>query len=147
MNRKYRYKIANTFFLTLALIFASACELNVDDEDSGENPETLLGTEWRWFGGWGDRTIIFDEAATCLFRDDLTRYLGDNPGVDYDKDYVVKEYRDNWTYDPKTGRGNIWGGFSPGKFQLTEDKKTMHFISFSVYGHGADFTLYEGGEP
>jgi hypothetical protein len=101
-------------------------------------PKTLRGLVYIWFGGWGNRTITFDNETTCTFVDDLREYYNepDNP----DRVYT---YTDNWTYSNETGRGNITGGFSPGRFQLMNSNKTMHFLSFSVYGHGADFTRRE----
>ena len=93
---------------------------------------SLLGTVWVWNSGWGNRTITFDKPDTCVFVDDLSAY--------YQEEGRIYTYTDTWTYDSATGRGNITGGFSPGKFQLLKDNTIMHFISFSVYGHGADFT-------
>lgn len=104
-------------------------------------PVTLLGKTYIRYDGWGDRTVIFDNETTCTFIDDLTNYVDTGGGLD--KDYLYHEYTDNWTYDNKKGKGNVKGGFSPGRFQLNKGGTKLTFLSFSVYGHTMEFSLVE----
>lgn len=125
----------------------AAPELVYEEDDielSAEGfPKTLKGLVYIWFGGWGNRTITFHTETstvgttikgTCTFVDDLREYYhSDDPSN-------IHTFTDNWTYNNANGRGNITGGFSPGRFELRSRNSIMYFLSFSVYGHGATFT-------
>jgi formylglycine-generating enzyme required for sulfatase activity len=94
---------------------------------SGEYPPTLVGMRYRWDSPWGRRTIHFHEDGYAFF---------DNYGNPFD---------DYYTYNPALGRGEIWGGYPAGEFQLRKKNTEMYFHAYKNYGHSAIFFFVPEG--
>ena len=116
-------------FAAAALLFG--CFLEETPELDGGYPPTLVGTFWQWDSSFGLRTLEFDTETHLFFHND---HRDGNPPFK-DNDY--------YTYDPISGTGNITGEYPAGPFQIQDGGKTMYFLNFKSYGHGADFTRIE----
>jgi hypothetical protein len=97
-------------------------------EPEGAYPRTLTGTRWEWRSGFGIRTLDFDTEDHLFFHNDHQDGL------------PAQQLDDSYTYNSETGRGEITGEYPAGRFQITNNNQTMHFVNFKNYGHGADFT-------
>jgi hypothetical protein len=94
---------------------------NQKEESSGNPLDSLLNTRWVWNSPWGGRSLFF-----C--SDDTVIYI----------DQAEGEYTESYTYNGSTKKGEI---NYYGKFEISSDNKTMHFIEWKNYGHGSDFDL------
>lgn len=127
-----RYSFGLFLFLILFFPLFSGCQQQFDPRDiqaptnqggepSGAPLDSLLNTRWVWDSPWGGRSLFFLPA-------DEVRYT----------DQAEGEYIESYTYNGNTKKGEIK---YYGKFEISNDNKTMHFIEWKNYGHGADFNL------
>jgi hypothetical protein len=112
----------------LFFLMSSGCQQqfdprNIQDrvEEPSDSPNSLQNTRWVWDSPWGHRTLFFLSPNTVRYTDQ-----------------AEGEYTESYTYNENTKKGEI---NYYGKFEISNDNKTMHFIEWKNYGHGSDFEL------
>jgi hypothetical protein len=127
-----RYSFGLFLFVILFFPLFSGCQQQFDPRDiqvpanqggepAGDPLDSLLNTRWVWDSPWGGRSLFFLSATEVRYTDQ-----------------AEGEYTESYIYDKRTKKGEI---DHYGKFEISGDNKTMHFIEWKNYGHGSDFNL------